>query len=117
MGHKIFPKNFDTFYNDLLRELAKVNSINTMTMNKENKVKIENCNIYVATNKSKPKYNEIPLKFIKKTYEELLKNKEVTQSHLSETLYVKRSAFIMSAFSLLDYITYDKNKNSLKINK
>lgn len=110
------PNKFEIFYSDLLCELAKVGSINTMTKNKENIIRVENRNIFVATEKSSPKFEEIPLKFIMTTYEELLNNNEVSQSYLSETLYVKRSAFIMSAFALLkDYIVYDKNSNSLKV--
>jgi hypothetical protein len=115
MNQKIFPVNFEDFYNDLLCELAKVSSIKTMTMNKENKIKIEERNIFVATKKSNPNYELIPIEFIKKAYNELLNNSEVTQSYLSETLYVKRSAFIMSAFSRLEYINYDEVNNSFKI--
>lgn len=110
------PKQFEIFYNDLLCELAKVSSINTMKRNKENKIRLENRKIFVATEKSSPKFEEIPLDFIKKTYDELLRNNEVTQSYLSEILYVKRSAFIISAFSLLkNYIAYDENHNSIKV--
>ncbi len=116
MNQKIFPIKFEDFFNDLLCELAKVSSIHTMTMKKLNKIRVENRSIYVATEKSSPEFEEIPLQFIKTTYEELLKNNEVLQSYLSETLYVKRSAFIMSAFALLkDYIVYDKKNNSLKV--
>lgn len=115
MNRKILPLKFEDFYSDLLCELVKHSTINTMTMNKENKIRIENRNIFVATKKSEPNYELIPLEFIKKTYDELVKNNEVTQSYLSKTLYVKRSAFIMAAFSCLDYIIYDENNNSLKV--
>lgn len=112
------PEKFDFFYNDLLCELAKVGSIYTMTKKKENIIKVENGDIFVATKKSSPKFEKIPLKFIRTTFDELLKNNEVSQSYLSETLYVKRSAFIMSAFSLLNnYIVYDEKSNSLKVIK
>jgi|SRR5690606_3405626 len=112
---KKFPQDFETFYDDLLCELAKVSSINTMKEKKENRIKLEDRKIFVATGKSTPDFKEIPLKFIKTTYEELLKNNEVTQKHLSKTLYVKRSAFIICAFFLLEYVGYDENKNSIKV--
>jgi hypothetical protein len=116
MAKSSFPRNFELFYNDLLCALEKVSSIKTMTQKRENKIRLENRIIYVATQKSMPNYVKIPLKIIKKSYDELLTNNEVTQSYLSETLNVKRSAFIMSAFSLLtDYITYDKGNNSIKV--
>jgi len=115
MNKIVLPKQFEIFYNDLLCELAKKSSINTMTENKENKIRIENRKIFVATKKSEPEFKEIPLNFIKTAYEELLKNNEVTQTYLSKTLYVKRSAFILAAFSLLGYIAYDENKNSIKV--
>lgn len=107
--------NFEDFYNDLLCELAKVGSIFTKKYNMLNKVRIENRIIYVSTKKSKPEFKEIPLKFIQKSFEALLKNKEISQSYLSKSLYVKRSAFIISAFSLLKYIEYNEEKNSISI--
>ena len=113
--NKKFPVKFDDFYDDLLCELAKVSTINTMTMNKENKIRIENRSIFVATQKSEPNFELIPIEFVKKTYDELLKNNEVTQTYLSKTLYVKRSAFMLAAFSRLDYIIYDEDNNSLKV--
>jgi|ERR1035437_1522681 hypothetical protein len=114
MAESNFPQNFELFYNDLLCALEKVSSIKTMTQKRENKIRLENRRILVATKRSNPKYEEIPLEFIRKTYDELLTKNEVTQSYLSKNLNVKRSAFIMSAFSLLtDYITYDKDTNSI----
>ena len=115
MNHKYIPQKFEIFFDYLLCVLTKLSSIHTMTKKKINNIRIENRNIFVATEKSSPKFEEIPLNFIKTTYEELLRNNEVSQSYLSETLYVKRSAFIMSAFSLLEYIEYDANNNSIKV--
>lgn len=115
MNQKNIPIKFEDFFDDLLCELAKKSSINTMNEDKENKIRIENRKIFVVTKKSEPEFKEIPLKFIKTTYEELLRNNEVTQTYLSKTLNVKRSAFIMSAFSLLNYIAYDENENSIKV--
>lgn len=115
MNKKVFLQDFEIFYNDLLCELSKRSSINTMTKNKVNRIRIEDRKIFVETEKSEPNFKEIPLKFIKITYAELLKNNEVTQTYLSKTLSVKRSAFLLPALSLLEYITYDRSENSIKI--
>ncbi|MDQ7816903.1 MAG: hypothetical protein RDU14_07725 [Melioribacteraceae bacterium] len=116
MSQKRNKIEFESFYNNLLCELAKHASIFTKKRNKQNRIRIEDRRIFVATKKSGEDYKEIPIEFIQTTFESLLEKNEVSQTYLSKNLYVKRSAFIISAFSLLDeYIEYDENNNSIKI--
>ena len=49
---------------------------------------------------------------------EIINNqKTVTQHELSQIFNIKRSAFMLIAFSLLNYVDYDSTDNSLNIQK
>lgn len=105
---------FENFYDLLLCELAKRSFILTKKQGKRNDIRLENRKVFVRTKKSGLKYEEIPLDFIKTAYDYLVENGEVTQNHLSKELNVKRSAFIISAFSLIeDSILYVKEENKI----
>jgi hypothetical protein len=107
--------NYNEFYDLLLCELAKRSDIHTLSKRKKNKIKLYDRRIFVNTKKSEPDFKEIPQDFIKTTFDYLEVNKEVTQNYLTKTLYVKRSAFIIAAFALLNkHYAYDEIKNSIK---
>ncbi len=112
---KTLPFSFNDFQEELLRVLSKTKEVNTLSRNKKNRIIVKDGVIKVQTDRSFPEYEDIPQEFIKITYEALKKDSYVKQSDLSKKLYVKRSAFIMAAFTLLEYIEYDKDENSIKL--
>jgi len=110
----MFPNNFDLFFNELLCCLAKNAIVETKRKKQINRIMLKERKIFVSTKRSGDEYKEIPLKFIQITYDYLVSGNELTQEFLSKSLYVKRSAFIFASFSLLDFVEYDFNKNSIK---
>jgi len=107
--------NYEKFYKELISVLKKTKTIKTCSKGKINRIKIIDSKIYVATLHSHWQYKEIPEEFIKKAFNAVVKQKEVTQYRLSKELNIKRSAFIMAAFNLLTSIKYDCQNNSIKI--
>ena len=69
--------------------------------------------VEVRTMKSKPNYEKIPYEFFEKTWDILQEKGRVNQSDLSKVHYVKRSAFMLIAFDLLDEVQYKDFNNSL----
>ena len=107
-------------WHELLSKLRKLQSKDGVSeivtkANKElNLIKIDNNRIMVATKKTNWKsFKEIPFSMIETVYNELEINRTLTQSQISKGLNVKRSAFIISALSLLPEIEYEEVKNAL----
>ena len=109
-------KDFKTeIYPDILNALRKNNIYYTKTRNEANHVMIENEDILVMTKRSKPDYQHIPYELFNDTWEILNDQKTLTQNELSQGFNIKRSAFMLIAFSLLNYVDYDSTDNSLNI--
>ena len=111
-------KDFKTeTYPDILNALRKNTIYYTKTRNETNHVMIENEDILVMTKRSKPNYQHIPYELFNDTWEILNDQKTVTQDELNQIFNIKRSAFMLIAFSILDYVDYDSTDNSLNIQK
>lgn len=109
-------KDFETeIYPNILQLLKKNNVYYTKNRKYENHVIIENQDILVMTKRSKPNYQHIPYELFNDTWKILNEQKTVTQHELSQIFNIKRSAFMLIAFSLLDYVDYDSTDNSLNI--
>jgi hypothetical protein len=67
--------------------------------------------------KSSPDYLEVPYNMFEKTWQVLQEKGRVSQSDLSRVHNVKRSAFMLIAFDLLDEIKYKELNNSITIKK
>ena len=104
-------------YPDILNALKNDTTYYTKTKNEPNHVLIENNDILVMTNRSQPDYQHIPYELFHKTWKILNDQKAVTQNELSSRFNIKRSAFMLIAFSLLDYVDYDSTDNSLNIDR
>ncbi|MDD9811109.1 MAG: hypothetical protein OXU71_05260 [Gammaproteobacteria bacterium] len=89
----------------------------TKTNRAPNRVDVRGREVYVMTNKSRPNYKKIPHEFFVKTWEILCNHGYVTQQQLSEEYYIKRSAFMLIAFDLLDFVKYDSEINGIKHEK
>ena len=99
----------------MLAELGKKNPHYTKTRHDPNWVDICCREVWVMTQKSKPRYEPIPHNFFVKTWDLLCEKGSVTQPQLSKTHNIKRSAFMLIAFDLLDCVQYDSGVNSLKL--
>lgn len=107
-------KEFTTeVYPDLLEKLSQKEKYLTKTGLKTNHVIIEDSVVFVKTDRSAPDYKEIPIELFEKTWDLLSARNRVTQEELSESYNIKRSAFMLIAFDLLDYVKYNANDNSL----
>ena len=106
--------NFKTeVYPLLLEKLAENRRYFTKTDNNPNHVKVIGDMVEVRTMKSSPNYVEIPYEMFEKTWQILKEKGRVKQSDLSKLHYVKRSAFMLIAFDLLDEVQYKDFSNSL----
>lgn len=109
-------KDFKTeVYTDILEKLSLKNKYITKTDYKTNHVKIIDNKVFVKTEKSAPNFEEIPSEMFEKTWDILCDLKRVTQRDLSKKYNIKRSAFILIAFDLLEYVKYNSFDNSLKL--
>ncbi len=109
-------KNFENeVFPSILTELGKAKFHYTKTRRDRNQVDIRGREVWVMTKKSKPNYQMIPCHFFEKTWELLCEKNSVTQNELSKEHNIKRSAFILIAFDLLDFVEYDGAKNALKL--
>ena len=97
----------------LLEKLAENRRYFTKTDNNPNYVKVIGDMVEVRTMKSSPNYVEIPYEIFEKTWQILKEKGRVKQSDLSKVHYVKRSAFMLIAFDLLDEVQYKDFSNSL----
>ena len=97
----------------ILKKLAEKRRYFTKTENEPNFVKLDGDTVMVRTIKSKPNYEKIPYKFFEKTWDILKSKGRVKQSDLSKVHHVKRSAFMLIAFDLLDEVQYKDFNNSL----
>ena len=104
-------------YPDILNALKNDTTYYTKTKNEPNHVIIENNDILVMTNRSKPDHQHIQYELFHKTWKILNDQKTVTQNELSNRFNIKRSAFMLIAFSLLDYVDYSSTDNSLNIHR
>ncbi len=102
-------------YPILLERLAKREVYYTKTRSKPNWVNVEGNKVFVMTEKSRPDYREVPLRFFTETWNLLVEYGEMTQHELSKIYNIKRSAFILIAFDLLDEVTYFQSRNSLRL--
>ncbi len=102
-------------YPILLERLAKREVYYTKTHSEPNWVKVEDNKVSVMTEESRPDYREIQLKFFTETWDLLVEYGEMTQHELKENYNIKRSAFILIAFDLLDEVTYSQSRNSLRL--
>ena len=106
--------NFKTeVYPLLLEKLAENRRYFTKTDNNPNHVKVIGDMVEVRTMKSSPNYVEIPYEMFEKTWQILKEKGRVKQIDLSKLHYVKRSAFMLIAFDLLDEVQYKDFSNSL----
>ena len=106
--------NFKTeVYPLLLEKLAENRRYFTKTDNNPNYVKVIGDMVEVRTMKSSPNYVGIPYEIFEKTWQILKEKGRVKQSDLSKVHYVKRSAFMLIAFDLLDEVQYKDFSNSL----
>ena len=79
-----------------------------------NLINIDQEVIKVATKKDDWRvFKEIPFYMFELTYNELEEEKSLTQVYIRDDLDVKRSAFIIAVFSLLDEIEYDESSNTI----
>lgn len=109
-------KDFKTdIYPDLLEKLSKRDKYLTKTEFKTNYVTVKDSIVFVKTDKSSPDYRAIPIEMFEKTWELLSAKKRITQEELSKEHNIKRSAFMLIAFNLLDYVEYQSNDNSLNL--
>ncbi len=109
-------KDFETqIYPQILERLSKSTIFYTKSTNKPNWVEIENDTVLVMTERSRPDYKTIPFDLFKKTWNLIVSQGEITQYELSKVHYIKRSAFMIIAFDLLDEVRWQKNRNSLKL--
>ena len=97
----------------ILKKLAEKRRYFTKTENEPNFVKLDGDTVMVRTIKSKPNYEKIPHEFFEKTWDILKSKGRVKQSDLSKVHHVKRSAFMLIAFDLLDEVQYKDFNNSL----
>ena len=107
----------NNIYPDILDALEPDTTYYTKTRNEPNHVIIENQDILVMTNRSKPDHQHIPYELFHDTWKILNNQKTVTQNELSSRFNIKRSAFMLIAFSLLDYVDYNSTDNSLNVNR
>lgn len=109
-------KDFTTeVYPEILEKLSENEEYFTKTGFKTNHVSIEDSVVLVKTDRSTPDYKEIPMEMFEKTWEVLSDRKRVTQEELSKGYNIKRSAFMLITFDLLDYVKYNSNDNSLNL--
>lgn len=108
--------DFEEFYSRLLEELNRHEVIYTRSKHHPNYLRYDGEQIYIRTNKSSPDDRLIPEDMIRTSFRLLKQEREVTQGFLqSAPNNVKRSAFIMAAFPLLDdLINYNPEHNSLR---
>ena len=99
----------------MLEKLAENRRYFTKTDNNPNHVKVIGDMVEVRTMKSSPNYVEIPYEMFEKTWQVLQGKGRVNQSDLSKVHYVKRSAFMLIAFDLLDEVQYKDFSNSLML--
>jgi len=101
----------------LLAKLSERELHYTKTNRAPNWVEVRGREVYVMTRKSDPDYQLIPHDYFVKTWEILCREGSVTQTELSKKHIIKRSAFMLIAFDLLDFVTYDSESNGLKYEK
>ena len=97
----------------MLEKLAENRRYFTKTENEPNFVRLDGETVEVRTMKSKPNYEKIPYEFFEKTWNILQEKGRVVQNDLSNVHNVKRSAFMLIAFDLLDEVQYKDFNNSL----
>ena len=113
-----YNKSFDNdVYPAIIENLASKKRHFTKTNMEPNFVRIDGDEVYVRTQKSSPDFKKIPRVMFSRTWNILLSESKVTQQKLSKEYNIKRSAFIILAFDLLDYVKYDPMDNSIKLIK
>jgi len=100
----------------MLEKLAENRRYFTKTDNNPNHIRVICDMVEVQTIKSSPNYEEIPYEMFEKTWQVLQEKGRVNQSDLSKVHYVKRSAFKLIAFDLLEEVQYKDYSNSLVLN-
>ena len=101
-------------YPKILERLAKKELHYTKTRSNPNWVNLTVDIVSVKTTKNSPNFEEIPIEFFVSTWNLLVKKGEVTQSELSKDHNIKRSAFMLIAFDLLDIVDYIPSRNAHK---
>ena len=103
-----YDKNFnEEVYPNIIEKLGEKKRYFTKTNMEPNFVRIVDDEVYVRTQKSFPDYKKVPKDMFLKTWIILLTKRRITQQKLSKEYNIKRSAFIIIAFDLLDYVKYD----------
>jgi hypothetical protein len=111
-------KSFDNeVYPDIIEKLGSKKRHFTKTNMEPNFVKIDDDEVQVRTQKSSPDFKKVPKGMFFKTWNILLSENRITQQKLSKEYNIKRSAFVILAFDLLDYVKYDPMDNSIKLIK
>lgn len=102
-------------YPDILERLKQNEVYYTKSSNRPNWVNVAGNQVYVRTEKSSPDFLEIPFDFFLTTWKLLVENGKISQTELSKNYNIKRSAFMLIAFDLLDIVTYLQDKNALRL--
>ena len=99
---------------ELLSKLSGLDVIFTKANNQENRVKIKDGKIWVSTNDTKFKKDYVvSRRLFERVYNRLLNDVILSQTQICNDLKVHRSAFVITALSLLPEIEYIKATNSL----
>ena len=99
---------------ELLSKLSGRDVIFTKATNQENHVKIKDGKIWVSTNDTKFKKDYVvSRRLFERVYNRLLNDVILSQTQICNDLKVHRSAFVITALSLLPEIEYIKATNSL----
>ncbi len=111
-------RNFnEDVYPEIINKLKQNTNYFTKTTGALNKVMIQEGVIMVQTNRSKPDYKEIQRDLFEETWDLLVEYNQISQYELSKIYNIKRSAFMLIAFDLLDFVKYDSEENSLVLVK
>lgn len=102
-------------YPELLKKLAQNELYYTKSKNRPNYVIVEGSRVLVKTERSAPEYEEIPIDLFERTWDLLTEKGKISQNELSKVYNIKRSAFMLIAFDLLDDVEYNSGSNSLRL--
>jgi len=97
--------DFENVWNDLIEVLEPGTVVYTLVRMYGNRIdRIDDEGIWVMTRKSSPGSSLVPKSMFKKAIEYLVEHGELSHAILTEELRIMRSAFILAALSLLNYV-------------
>ena len=102
---------FEKVWNDLIEVLEPGTVVYTLVRMYGNRIdRIDDEGIWVMTRKSSPGSSLVPKSMFKKAIEYLVEHGELIHAILTEELRIMRSAFILAALSLLNYVEQEPDK-------